>query len=218
MVRRLLSAALLALMVVVASPFAPQSLSISDRSAEARSIENEASESEKTENSEREAKMSEEVEVKRAEIEERLATKRAAIHEKLSGKRAEICEKKQATINRILDNRVSTASKHFERFKDIQDKLVAFVEAKGLAVENAAALELIMNDAQASAIAAIEAAGTTNFACTETDATAPGKIVTEQVGAQKHALKNYRSAIKDYVVAIKSSIAATKTDSDGVDQ
>lgn len=216
MKKSLLFGALLALVVVTGSPFASRALSLNDTSTEARN--NEKQGSVLADRDERVSNMMQEVDAKRAEIEQRLAAKRAAIQEKLSGKRAESCEKKQASINQILDNRVSAASKHFDRFKAIQEKLVAFVETKALVVENAAALELIMNDAQASARAAIDAASATDFACTETDAAAPGKIVTEQVGAQKQALKNYRSAIKDYAVALKSSIAATKTETDGAGQ
>lgn len=216
MKKGLLFGALLALVVVTGSPFASQALSLNDTSTEARNHEKTAAVLEDRE--QRASKMTEEVEAKRAEIEQRLADKRAAIQEKLSGKRAEACEKKQAHINQILDNRVSAASKHFERFKSIQDKLETFVETKALVVENATALQLIMNDAQAAARAAIDAAAATDFACAETDATAPGKIVTEQVSAQKQALKTYRSAIKDYAVAVKSTLAAVKVESEGVSQ
>lgn len=212
----LLLGMLLALVAVVSNPYLSRALSLDD-------VSNEARDSTKTLSSTidkeaRATKLTQEIEMKRAELEQRLADKRAAIQEKLSGKRAESCEKKQASINQILDNRVNAASRHFERFKAIQDKLVAFVETKDLAVENAAALELIMNDAQATARAAIDTAGGTDFACAETDAAAPGKIVTEQVSAQKQALKNYRTAIKDYAVAIKSSLAAANGEPSGAGQ
>lgn len=146
-----------------------------------------------------------EIETKRQEIEQKVAEKKAAIAEKLSGKRAERCAQRQDTINRVLDTRTSAAQQHFAKFKAIQDKLQAFVTDKDLNVENASALELIMNDKQANAQAAIDAVGATDFDCASADATAPGAIVMDQIAAAKQALKDYRAAIKDYAVAIRSA-------------
>lgn len=163
--------------------------------------------------SDRAAEKRKEIEAKRLEIEQRIADRKAAIAEKLSGERAERCLERQDTINNILDNRTSAAQQHFDKFQAIQDKLVAFVADKELSVENANALEIIMDDKQTEAQAAIDAAGATNFDCMNTDANAPGKIVMEQVAAAKQALKGYRTAIKDYAVAVRTAAAPLVEDS-----
>lgn len=215
MKKSLLFVTLLALVVVAGSPFVSQA-----RPAEASVKESEHATTSTTtsvERDHRDDKMSEDIQAKRDEIEHRLTEKRAEIREKLSGKRAQSCEKKQATINQILDNRINAASSHLEHFKDIQNKLVAFVDRKNLAVDNASALEVIMNDAQAAAQATIDAAAATNFSCSDADAAAPGRIVTEQVSAQKQALMDYRSAIKDYAQAVKNAYAATAAKEEGAD-
>jgi hypothetical protein len=159
-----------------------------------------------------------EIQAKREALEQRLAEKRAAIGEKLSGERAETCEKKQDTINMILDQRVDSAQQHLDKLNAIYAKLAAFVTAKDLEVENASAFELIVNDKQTAAQAAVDAAKVTDFACTEADAAAPGKIVKDQMTAQKQALKDYRTAIKDYAVAIKSAAEAIEPENTEVTQ
>lgn len=157
-----------------------------------------------------------EIDAKRQEIERKVAEKKAAIAEKLSGQRAERCAQKQDTINRILDTRTSAAQRHFDKFKAIQDKLQAFVVDKELSVENASALELIMNDKQTEAQAAVDAAVATDFDCLNTDAAAPGRIVVEQIATVKQALKDYRTAIKDYAVAVRTA-ATPPTENNSTD-
>jgi len=159
-----------------------------------------------------------ETQAKRDALQQKLAKKKAAIAEKLSGERAETCEKKQDKINRILDQRVDSAQKHLETFNAIRDKLAAFVVAKELNVENVSALEVIMNDKQTAAQAAVEAADQADFVCTDTDASAPGRIVKEQITTQKQALKEYRTAIKEYAVAVKSSAEAIEPENTEVTQ
>lgn len=204
-----LSAALSAIFVI-GSPFVSQGHSLEGTSSEATDTVKTVSSRE--DRPERAQKTADEVRIKRTEIEQKIAEKRAAIEEKLSGKRVETCAKKQATINRILDNRVSSAQTHLDRFKAIHEKLISFVDAKGLVVDNAMALEVIMDDAQIAAQAAIDAAAVTDFACADADAQAPGKIVTEQVSAQKLALQDYRTAIKDYASAVKNTVETNKTE------
>lgn len=153
-----------------------------------------------------------ELDAKRQEIEQKLAERRAAIAEKLSGKRAEQCEKKEATINRVLDDRVSAAQRHLDKFKVIQDKLVAFVADKQLDVQNASALEVIMNDKQQNAQAAIDTIATVDFSCANADATSPGAIVMDEVASVKQALKDYRTAIKDYAISVKNSVTPPSSD------
>lgn len=216
MKKGLLFGALLALIAVVGSPVVSHALLLEEtRDAVSDTVKTVTATVDRTA---RDAKAAEDVETKRTQIEQKISEKRAQIHEKLTGKRVEQCEKKQASINQILDNRVSAASKHLERFKAIQEKLVAFVDAKDLAVDNANALELIMDDMRSSAQAAIDAASTTDFSCDNADATAPGQIVTEQVSAQKQALVQYRDALKDYSAAVKTALIAAKTATEGADQ
>lgn len=155
-------------------------------------------------------KARDEVAAKRKAIEDKIAGKRAAITEKLSGQRQEQCEKKETAINSLLDSRASAAQQHFDKFKAIQNKLTAFVTEKELNVENASALEVIMNDAAASAEAAVTAVSVIDFTCEDTSAIAPGGIVKEQVATAKQSLKDYRTAIKDYAVAVKAA-ATTET-------
>lgn len=165
-----------------------------------------------------EAQRQQEVETRRQAIESRITEKRAAITQKLSGASKERCESRQATINQILDKRTAAAQRHFDRFKNIQDKLVAFVEAKELNVENAAALELIMNDSQTAAQAAITAVSAVDFVCKDADAASPGSIVMDEIVAAKTALKNYRTAIKDYSVAVRSAATTITETSEGSTQ
>ena len=153
----------------------------------------------------RRAERQTELDAKRQAIEQRIAERRAAITEKLTGERAERCEKKEATINRMLDARVSTAQKHFDKLKSIHDKLTAFAVQEELAVDNANALELILNEKQSDAQITIDAVNALDFECADTDANAPGAIVTDQVTETKQALKDYRTAIKDYAVAVRSA-------------
>lgn len=159
------------------------------------------------------ARRLEETQARREAIEQKIADKKAAIEQKLSGKRAEVCEKKQEAINRVLDTRVDAAQKHLDKLNAIRDKLAIFVTDKQLTVENTSALEVIMNDKQTAAQAAVDAAKSTDFDCTEADASAPGKIVTEQVTAQKEALKEYRDAIKEYALAVRTA-ATTETETE----
>ena len=146
---------------------------------------------------------------KQAEIEQKIAEKQAAVLHKLEGNRAQKCQRHETRINEILTNRVDAAQRHFDTFKSIQTRLETFVANKHLDVVNANALKTIMDDRQASALAAIETTRAVHFSCADTDATAPGKIVMDQVAAEKQALKQYRTAIKDYAVAVKSSAKAT---------
>lgn len=153
----------------------------------------------------REAERRLELDAKRQALEQKVAERRAAIAEKLSGARAESCEKKQTAINRILDNRTDAAQRHYDRFKSIQDRLVSFVDSKELNVENASALEVIMEDKQVAAQGAIDAVTAAEFTCKDADARSPGTIIIDQIAAAKQALKEYRTAIKDYAVAVKSA-------------
>lgn len=145
---------------------------------------------------------------KRKTIQDKIASKKAAIGEKLSGQRQEQCEKKEAAINSILDTRATVAQQHFDKFKAIQDKLIAFVAEKSLTVENAKPLEIIMTDAAMEAEAAVSAVNGLDFVCEETAASAPGAIVMEEVATAKQALKDYRTAIKDYAVAVKDAVTS----------
>lgn len=165
-----------------------------------------------------EAQKRTELESRQRAIEDRINEKRAAINEKLSGARQERCESKQATINQILDNRSAAAQRHFDRFKNIQDKLVAFVAAKNLNVENASALELIMNDKQTAAQAAVTAVAGVDFVCKDADASSPGSIVMDEIIAAKQALKDYRDAIKDYAVAVRAAADVETETTEGAAQ
>jgi hypothetical protein len=155
------------------------------------------------------------IQIKREEIKQKITEKRAAIKEKLTDRRLGACQKKQTRINKILDNRVTSAERHLATFSKLQDRLMAFVVSKNLDVASSADLEAAMNDAKTTAQATIEATKETKFTCEGADATAPGKIVTEQVTAQKQALKSYLTAIKNYRVAIKGASTANKTEQSG---
>ena len=146
-----------------------------------------------------------ELDAKRQAIEQRIADRRAAITEKLTGERADRCEKKEVAINQILDNRVITAEKYFDKLKSIHDKLDAFVTDKQLDVDNANALKLILDEKQDDAQATIEAAKALDFDCTIADAHAPGLIVVDEMTEAKQSLKDYRTALKDYAVAVRSA-------------
>lgn len=154
-----------------------------------------------------------ELDAKRQAIEQRIAERRAAVTEKLSGERSERCEKKELTINQILDNRVAAAEKHFDKLKAIHGKLAAFVVDKELTVDNANALELILNEKQGDAQVAIDSVKALDFDCALADANAPGVIVTDQISETKQALKDYRTAIKDYAVAIRGAATSTSDES-----
>lgn len=209
MKKGLVLSAMLSALIAIGSPLG--SAAIRGGEAETKQVKTTESTVEPTEKQEEgsKAEMESEVRSKREEIQQKISEKRAAITDKLADKKLRSCEKRQATINRILDTRIGAAQKHFDRFQAIQNKLVDFVSKRQLQVNNAAALALIMNDKQAAAQAAIEAAAQTDFTCNQADANAPGKIVTDQVSAQKQALKEYRAAIKDYAAAVKLSVQAT---------
>ncbi|MEO5499658.1 MAG: hypothetical protein ABIR46_04110 [Candidatus Saccharimonadales bacterium] len=151
-----------------------------------------------------------ELEARKQELEQKVTQKRAAISEKLMGARAERCMAKQDKINTMLDTRVTSAQKHFDTFKAIQDRLVLLVKENELDVENHGGLENLMDIFQTDAQASINNLGSTNFACEDADATAPGAIVKDQVSVAKKALKDYRDSIKNYAVAIKASIEQPK--------
>ncbi len=165
-----------------------------------------------------EQKRQDEIQNKRQEIENRVAEKRAAIAEKLSGERKLRCESREAGINQLLDNRTAAAQRHFDTFKSIQDRLTTFVANKNINVENAAALELIMNDAQTAAQAAITAVGGVDFVCKDADASSPGHIVMDEVVAAKEALKEYRQAIRDYAVAVRAAVTVETETPEGAAQ
>lgn len=189
---------------VVSTPLA--SLAIHDASASPQTSNSESQRSQNT------LDKLNEIQARREAIQDKLAKKRAAITEKLTGERADACEKKQDKINLVLDQRVDAAQKHLDTFNAIRNKLAAFVATKNLNVEGAAALQVIMDDKQTAAQAAIDVARATDFTCEETDASAPGKIVTDQVTTQKEALKEYRTAIKDYASAIKTAATTPATE------
>jgi len=162
-----------------------------------------------------EQKRTEEIQSKRQAMEDRFAEKRAAIATKLSGERKQRCESKEAKINQMLDKRTAAAQRHFDTFKSIQDRLTTFVADKNLDVENAAALELIMNDAQTAAQAAITAASSVEFACKDADASSPGHIIMDEIVTAKQALKEYRQAVRDYAIAVKAAATVETETTDG---
>lgn len=151
------------------------------------------------------------VQEKRQALEQKMAERKAAIAEKLSGQREEKCKQREATINSVLDNRVSAAERYFTKFQAIQKKLTTFATEKQLNIENAAALELVMNDSANTAQAALQAIQAIDFTCANASAAAPGALVKDQVVATKQALKDYRTAIKDYAAALKASVEQDKT-------
>lgn len=149
-----------------------------------------------------------ELDAKRQAIEQQIAERRAAIAEKLTGERAERCEQKEVTINRILDTRGTAAQRHLDKLKSIHEKLAAFVTEKNLNVDNANALELILNEKQDDAQASVDTVKTLDFECATTDANAPGAIVKSQFTETKQTLKDYRTAIKDYALAVRGAATA----------
>lgn len=149
-----------------------------------------------------------ELEARKLELEKKLAEKRAAITTKLMGERADRCEKKQGTINSILDKRVLAAQKHFDTFKNIQEKLSVVVDDNAIVVENEVALQRVMNLLQAKTEGSIEALEGADFDCANADASAPGAIVKDQISIVKQDLKDYRDSIKDYAQSIKASVEA----------
>lgn len=155
-----------------------------------------------------------EVETKRQEIEARIAERQNNVREKLSGRRATTCKEREARINQGLTKRVDAAQRHFDKFKSVQDKLLAYVADNQLTVRNGQALQIIMVESEIDARAAIEAARSSSFSCDATDARSPGKIVREQVAAQKEALKIYLASIKDYAAAVKAAVAE-RTEQEG---
>ena len=156
----------------------------------------------------RKAQRQAEFDAKRQAIEQQIAERRAAVTEKLTGERAEKCEQQEVTINQTLDNRGTAAQRHFDKLKSLHEKLSAFVTEKELAVDNAAALELILGEKQDDAQATIDAVKALDFECTIADAHAPGMIVKDQFTEAKQALKDYRTAIKDYALAIRGAATA----------
>lgn len=207
--------------IIVAPAPRAEALSLSDSLKEIKTTTQNAVQGTNTQSktsAEKLEQQKQELETRRQAIEARIAEKRAAIKEKLSGPRQERCESKQVSINQILDTRADTAQRHFDRFKSIQDKLAAFVQEKGLDVENAAALELIMSDAQTAAQAAVTALAATDFNCKDTDSAAPGAIVMDEFLTAKHALISYRDSIKDYAVAVKTAASTVTETAEGTAQ
>lgn len=211
MKKHILVAALLASAVTVGATHATGAVSDVEALSKTDTATTQRTDSQNKEPTELAVINQEDVETKRQALEVKMAERKAAIIEKLSGKRKEKCQAREATINTILDNRVSAAQRYFDKFAAIQEKLVTFTEEKKLNVQNQAALELVMNDSASAAQAAIQAISSSDFACESAAAAAPGALVKDQIGTAKEALKAYRTAIKDYAVAIKSSAEQAKT-------
>lgn len=159
-----------------------------------------------------------EVQTKRQEIESRIAERQQNVREKLSGKRAATCKEREARINQSITKRIDAAERHFEKFKSVQDRLLAFVADNQISVQNEQALQIIMVESEIDARAAIDAARANTFNCEATDARAPGQIIREQVAAQKEALKTYLTSIKDYAAAAKTAAAQQNTKAGGSDE
>lgn len=159
------------------------------------------------------------VEAKKAEILEKVEAKRAEVKEKLDQKRLEVCEKRAEKINKIVARSVEQSERHLAVFTKIADRTVAFYEEKKLTAENFDQLVAAVEEKEAAASGAIEAAQEVTFKCEDQDAGNVGAVVKDLMKSQHAALHEHRLAIKDLIVAVKQAAktaeAEESTDAEG---
>ena len=69
----------------------------------------------------------------------------------------------------------------------------------------------MVNEKEATAVAAVSLVGTTTFSCENDDATKPGGTISATVKAEHTALKEYRDAIHNLIDAIKTVAQSSDT-------
>lgn len=145
------------------------------------------------------------VDERKAEILERVEAKRAEVTEKLDQKRLEVCEKRASKINNIVTRSAASSERHLSVFQKIAERTQAFYADKQLTTDNYDQLVATVEEKEAEAAAAIEAAKEVTFDCAEQDAKKVGTTVRDLMKAQHAALKEYRTAIKDLIVGVKQA-------------
>lgn len=159
------------------------------------------------------------VTAKKAEIQLRLTALKEARTTKLETKRLEICQQRQAKINEIVTHGVEQNTKQLAVFQKIEANVKQFYIDKKLSSVDYDATLAAADDAEAAAVAAIDAASTTTFDCTTTDSTNPGSVIKEAMTTRHSTLAAYRTAIKNLILVVKKANGeqkATTTPTDGV--
>ena len=141
----------------------------------------------------------------RAELRQKLQEMKAENKTRLDDARKKVCENRQEQINSIIKKRSEQATKQFEVFTKISDRVQEFVKTKNLTVENYDSLVAAINEKAAAAQAAIETNSGTTFDCATTSGDKPAQLPRTTIDAVRTALQEYRTAIKNLIVNVKAS-------------
>jgi hypothetical protein len=145
------------------------------------------------------------VEQKREEQKQKVEAKQAEVKERLSTKRAELCKKRETAINKIVQNSHMRSEMVLTHLQQVEQRVKDFYTKKGLQLDNYDQLVAAMDDAEATASAAVDQLGQTEFSCDSDDATNPGAIAKDAVVAKHTAMDTYRDAIRAFIKAMIST-------------
>ncbi len=162
---------------------------------------------------------------KRTELERKFEARKEKRKEKLEGKRFELCEKREDRINRLLQSSAENVQKKLVVFQRIEQGVKTFYENKNLSAVGYDSAVNMVDEAEAAAIAAIDAMSNVSFECDDADGSNPGVIISTAARARHDALKEYKTAVRELIVVVKQALQAsnasedaTKEDSSSLDQ
>ena len=147
---------------------------------------------------------------RKAELETELREKKAAVKEKIKGKRLEACMKHESKINEVIDAAHSRGARVVERLSNVDTSVREFYAKKNLSLSNYDELTNAIDDAKASALAAVSVTDEQTFVCSDDDSTRPGGVISDAVKAQHSAVKEYRDSIRALIEAIRTNLKEDK--------
>ena len=147
---------------------------------------------------------------RRAQLEQKIEASKAKRAERLEGRRMELCQKRQTKINQLIQSSSTRAKAKLAVFQKIQQNVKDFYVKKQLAAEGYDAAVAKADQAQADAIAAIDATQALNFDCTAVKDSQPGQAISTTMKARHAALQSYKNAVHDLIVLVKHALQASQ--------
>ena len=148
-----------------------------------------------------------------AKSEEKILELKEKTENKTNEMRTKACEARQTNMQTRLDNRVTAADRHKEKFDAIYKKISDFASSKSLSSSDISSLANIVDAAGLNATDEID---TLNGMTVMLDCTMPDTVALTitsyktQIDSTKTALKDYRESIRKYGQAVKTLAESTE--------
>lgn len=153
----------------------------------------------------------EQIAERKREIKDRIASIRTKQSSKLSDKRLQKCQVRQEKINTYIRTSSDLSRDKLTKVQSVEETIRQFYQKQSVKSTEYDAASLLVDEKEASAIAAIEMVESTKFNCNKVGSKNPSEEIKLLHAARTAALAEYRDNLKQLIKIIKNTLNTKQT-------